>query len=301
MIEIPIIRLVAAPLVGGVIGYITNSLAIRMLFRPHYEKHIFGKRIPFTPGIIPKEKGRIAESIGKAISENLMNKEVLEKNLLSDEMLDKLGNAVDGFFAKQSANEESLREFLLHYISEQELGVMAHSTQTELTEAICHKLADSNMGDRIAVHAVEYVIENVGIIVIPMVVRLLRESVQRRIATAINDLLQQHSWEIVGNLVCGETENLLSCKVCRLLNGKEEQMAKVKGVILTIYRKLIEEQLPKILDAVDISRIVKDRINAMPVEEAEELIMQVMHKELKAIVWLGALLGMMMGFVNVFW
>lgn len=69
---------IIAPLLGGVIGYITNDIAIRMLFRPHTAKYIFGIHIPFTPGIIPKEKGRIAEAVGGVISENLMNKEVLE-------------------------------------------------------------------------------------------------------------------------------------------------------------------------------------------------------------------------------
>ena len=64
---------------------------------------------------------------------------------------------------------------------------------------------------------------------------------------------------------------------------------------------MIKEKLSKILDAVDISRIVEERINAMPVEEAEALIMQVMKKELKAIVGLGALLGLLMGFINVWW
>ena len=81
------------PLMGGIIGYITNYLAIRMMFRPHQPKHIFGKRIPFTPGIIPKERFRIAEAVGDSISENLMNKEVLAKNLLSEEMLGKIGCA----------------------------------------------------------------------------------------------------------------------------------------------------------------------------------------------------------------
>ena len=157
------------------------------------------------------------------------------------------------------------------------------------------------MGDKIAVRAVDYVIDNIGVVIIPMVVSLLRESVQQRIATAINDLLQQHSKEIVSNLISNETDNLMSCKVSRLLDGKEEQLAKIKGMVLSLYRRMIKEQLPKILDAVDISRIVEERINAMPVEEAEELIMQVMKKELKAIVWLGALLGLMMGFINVWW
>lgn len=31
---------ILAPLVGGVIGYVTNDIAIRMLFRPHTAKHI---------------------------------------------------------------------------------------------------------------------------------------------------------------------------------------------------------------------------------------------------------------------
>ena len=78
------------PAVGAVIGYFTNYIAIRMLFRPHQPKYFMGIHIPFTPGIIPKEKSRIATSIGKAVSENLMNREVLEKSLLSDEMLTKM-------------------------------------------------------------------------------------------------------------------------------------------------------------------------------------------------------------------
>ena len=62
---------ILAPLVGGVIGYVTNDIAIRMLFRPHTAKYIMGRRVPFTPGIIPKEKGRKAEAVGTAISDNI--------------------------------------------------------------------------------------------------------------------------------------------------------------------------------------------------------------------------------------
>uniref|UniRef100_UPI004027AB0B DUF445 domain-containing protein n=1 Tax=Prevotella sp. TaxID=59823 RepID=UPI004027AB0B len=78
---------ILAPLVGGIIGYVTNDIAIRMLFRPHTAKYIMGRRVPFTPGIIPKEKGRIAEAVGTVISDNLMSQEVMEKYLLSDNMV----------------------------------------------------------------------------------------------------------------------------------------------------------------------------------------------------------------------
>lgn len=38
----------------------------------------------------------------------------------------------------------------------------------------------------------------------------------------------------------------------------------------------------------------------MDMAETEKLILQVMNKELRAVVWLGALLGMVMGCVNIF-
>ena len=50
------ITYLVTPIVGGIIGYVTNDIAIKMLFRPHEAKYIFGHKIPFTPGIIPKEK-----------------------------------------------------------------------------------------------------------------------------------------------------------------------------------------------------------------------------------------------------
>ena len=62
---------ILAPFVGGIICNVTNAIAIRMLFRPHTAKHIMGWRVPFTPGIIHKEKGRIAEAVGTAISDNI--------------------------------------------------------------------------------------------------------------------------------------------------------------------------------------------------------------------------------------
>ena len=49
-------EMIMAPLVGGVIGYITNNLAIKMLFRPRKAIYIGKWHIPFTPGLIPKQK-----------------------------------------------------------------------------------------------------------------------------------------------------------------------------------------------------------------------------------------------------
>lgn len=125
------------PIIGGVIGYITNDIAIRMLFRPHTPKYVFGLHIPFTPGIIPKEKERLSESIGKTISDNLINQEVMERYLLSDEMIEKIRGNVLAFIEKQKENHESVRIYLSRYIKEEELQTIAASINNNLTKETC--------------------------------------------------------------------------------------------------------------------------------------------------------------------
>ncbi len=80
--------------IGCIIGYFTNWLAIKMLFRPLEEKYIFGFKLPFTPGLIPKEKNRIAKSVGMTIEEYLLTPETIIKSVERDE--DKFKNLVLG-------------------------------------------------------------------------------------------------------------------------------------------------------------------------------------------------------------
>ena len=60
-----VIEILAGPVIGGVIGYFTNYIAVKMLFRPLKPVKIGGRTLPFTPGIIPKGKPRLAKALGK--------------------------------------------------------------------------------------------------------------------------------------------------------------------------------------------------------------------------------------------
>jgi uncharacterized membrane protein YheB (UPF0754 family) len=60
------------PLLGGVIGYVTNYIAIRMLFRPLRAWRILGIRVPLTPGIIPGKRGELAIKMGEMVGEHLL-------------------------------------------------------------------------------------------------------------------------------------------------------------------------------------------------------------------------------------
>ena len=291
------------PAVGAVIGYITNDIAIRMLFRPHEPKYILGIHIPFTPGIIPKEKSRIAASIGKAVSENLMNREVLEKSLLSDEMLSKMGDAIDEFVATQSHNDETIEQFASHYLTPDDIAAMRQDVANGIVKMITGKLQDSRLGESIAHMATEHVMEKTrksvaGRLGADMILQPIAQLVEGVLAKHITEIMNNNSEQMVKGLVNDESEKLMGMTMSSLMTGHSEQVAQAKSGIFNAYRVIITEHLPRILKDIDISNIIEQRINEMDMKEAEAIILDVMKKELRAIVWLGALLGSIMGTLN---
>ena len=300
-----ILEYLSGPVVGAVIGYITNDIAIRMLFRPRQPKYLFGCHVPFTPGIIPKEKNRIAGAIGMSISENLMNREVLEQNLLSEEMIAKIRQAVQDFADTQLHNDETVEQFARHYLTASEVQALRDNASDEATRLITTKLQDKAIGEQIAHAATLHVIDKThhslaGRLGADKLLNALSGPVETHLARHINEVLQSQSGEMVARLVSDEGDKLLSMPMRQLLAGHEQQVAQAQDSIVSVYRTVITEHLPRILEAIDISAIVERRICEMDMAEAEGIIMQVMHKELRAIVWLGALLGCIMGTVMTF-
>lgn len=72
-------------LVGAVIGGFTNSLAIKMLFRPYEAKYIGKWRVPFTPGLIPKRRDELAHQLGLLVVNHLVTPETIRNKLKSDQ------------------------------------------------------------------------------------------------------------------------------------------------------------------------------------------------------------------------
>jgi hypothetical protein len=78
---VTLLQWLAPPVVGAAIGFITNDIAIRMLFRPLREYRVLGIRVPFTPGIIPRRRRELAEAIGRMVSQELITAETVRTYL----------------------------------------------------------------------------------------------------------------------------------------------------------------------------------------------------------------------------
>lgn len=85
----------APPLLGAVIGYVTNRIAIRMLFRPLRPWRLLGLRVPLTPGIIPSKRGELAARMGEMVGTHLLTGEDVRQSLERPRFRKELKGAVD--------------------------------------------------------------------------------------------------------------------------------------------------------------------------------------------------------------
>lgn len=65
-------RYASPPVIGAFIGYITNKVAIKMLFRPLKAWRILGLKVPMTPGVIPSKRYELAENMGEMVGDHLL-------------------------------------------------------------------------------------------------------------------------------------------------------------------------------------------------------------------------------------
>ncbi len=125
-------------LIGAVIGYITNWLAIKMLFRPREAKYIFGMKLPFTPGLIPKEKSRIANKVGETVGTHLLNSDSLSKALKDDKIKSKFNEV-----AKEKINQVINSNSTLEEALKNTLGENYYALKGNMIDSIAKTILES--------------------------------------------------------------------------------------------------------------------------------------------------------------
>ncbi|MBR5947109.1 MAG: DUF445 family protein [Clostridia bacterium] len=281
-----------APLVGGAIGYLTNFLAIKMLFHPYSavyldKKHQRG-RVPLTPGLIPKEQANLARSIGEVISRELLDADTLRGVLTSEETAEKVRKALSDLVEENRENESTMRELLSSAVTEETAERSIKDARTKLSLLICDRLYAIDFGEAISNGVKQKALAEgrsgrflMGVI----------DKFYGSIGGMVNKAVAQYADSIVKNLVDDESEKLLDMRLNSVIAKYD---AKLPGWIekaVGLYVSAVESNTERILEGVNIQKIVEDKINGLEIKELEKLITGLAKKELNAIVYLGALLG----------
>lgn len=85
--------LLLIPVISAFIGWVTNLLAIKMLFHPRHPKKILGITLH---GIFPKRQKVFAEKLGKLVSDELLSYDDIQEKIANPENLKKLMPMIEG-------------------------------------------------------------------------------------------------------------------------------------------------------------------------------------------------------------
>ncbi|SEH95942.1 Uncharacterized membrane protein YheB, UPF0754 family [Halobacillus karajensis] len=111
----PIILIFLMIGIGALIGGLTNSLAIKMLFRPYRAIYIGRFRLPFTPGLIPKRQKELAQQLGKMVVNHLLTPEGIRRKLahpaFQEQMISMAKDEVHSLLKKEETVKDVLETF----------------------------------------------------------------------------------------------------------------------------------------------------------------------------------------------
>lgn len=284
-----VLRYAAPVLLGAVIGAFTNKLALVMLFRPYSAKKIGKLTLPFTPGLIPKNRKRIAEAIARNISTQLITADAVKEEMKASSVSNTLkegvrsavfnGNAkISDILASKDTDVLSCRisNLLSSYIVGEISNLDLNSTFDKLVKSFLSKMpllgmmfssGTAGISTQLADMAREYISSD-G-----------QKAIEKIVKAKVDELFSSNISEVLDKLALGdEFIDSVSSSLSALLSSSFLSMDLDKHIYSITYTQIEK------MDVRDIEKIIKD----------------IAKKELSALVVLGGFLGALIGAANIF-
>lgn len=357
--------------IGSLIGGLTNHLAITMLFKPYAPKYLFGRRLPFTPGVIPRRREEASTKLGNIIMGHLLTPEVFIEKLQSDNTKSFLTLFID-----QQIETMEQEKWSVAYILERIHPTLSDKILTSLKDEMRNYVYNygnsiydaridelipgdardnideyvNNAHSMIVSKALSYVtsqdgyqdiytmidefIENRGRLANSIKLFFTKDSLTKRAQSEFVKLLEQPKMSgILQDFIDKEYEGLKMRQVSSFISEQDKSKvldgigdylesqldleAKLNIPISDINPELfnafkekgkfrlidniihyMSNNLVKILDKLELAKVIKFQIDNFELSKIEELVMEVSRKELRMITLLGFVLGGMIGVVQ---
>jgi len=297
--NVNILNFILPPLMGGAIALFTNWLAIVMLFRPHREIRVFGKCLPFTPGLVPREQGRLAKKLAEAISTRLLTPE-----FLADELSD---------MSVWELPDMTVGQILEAMGVDGDLAAPLGGRMKEVVDSLLPKAAvilaefpekHPDIDEKLAEFTYKIVDENVskfaGLFISKgKIYKSIKDGATSYFADEANHAeIREKLHAAIDALFTNENaQRIITEKIYafHIKDGLSEILQKEKHAVqrvLAVFAGYLAEHLP-------IEAMVESKIAAFDVAEIEEIILAVAGRELKMIILLGGILGFMLGLLLV--
>ena len=293
------------PLVGALIGYVTNLVAIKMLFRPLQEVRIFGLRLPFTPGIFPRERHKLADSIGDMVERELLTAGVLRERLAKTEVRENIETAI-GSYTNQVL-ERSVSSWLEEKPGDTENFHLAELFRDFVNSDVfnffleeiirvwaARKFSPSREGDDSFSVWLKSRVRDVGAMFIPAARDMIKGGLVREMKRHDRGEPSLYRRALEETL-----EKYPGISLREFLSLAEIRKNKLDIYLAEKTADTLDENIEVALSSVDIRKLVSDRINSLDMIRVEKIILDIMAGQLKWINFVGAFLGALIGFFQV--
>lgn len=253
-----IIRIVS---VSGMIGFLTNWIAITMLFRPLHKRPILGQ------GLIPAQKDRIAYRLSLAVSEDLINPDIIKRKIEESDLVKTYRERTVGEIKKAIKRNEfrtELKEWITNYI------------QSVLENDSVKKQISSDVVDEINEHLSDKPLERAAV----KTYTLLRgKNMEQLVEHAIEDIHFSVKRRI------DFIDSLLDELPDKIDENSRQLDETITNVIFNIVNRF------------DVQALVEENLSRYDETRLEQMIQNATNEQLKTIQYLGALLGTIGGLV----
>lgn len=283
------------PLIGAVIGYCTNYIAVKMLFRPRNEIKVLGRTLPFTPGAIPKNKPRLAKAIGEVVETTFFGEETISAQFLSGEAEDNavaqmvremdrpisdLGISVLGSEEKYEKGLDRLSEIFSQQLLQ---SLRSGDTIRMVSDTVIDKLVDQFRGGMLGMFITDSFVE----------------SAKQMVEAGIQGEIEDKGEEFLNRMVRSQMDTWSRDTLSEIAFEAGYSDERVERILRKAYRGAVKSAVPALIDRINVSGMIEEKVNDMSNEQLEELVLSVMKRELNLIVNLGALIGLILGCLNL--
>jgi uncharacterized membrane-anchored protein YjiN (DUF445 family) len=247
--------------VSGLIGFLTNWLAITMLFKPAEKRPIFGH------GLIPAQKNRIAYRLAQAVSEDLINPEIIKKKITESNIIGRYRELSTRYIKSiidDPAFRRDIKQWVVQYVDEM--------------------IADPE----------------------------IRAALAKRILTQIEEALHNKSFEKIAlktyTFVKGqEMQAIIEEALVQIPTSVESGLDKLDDLLDQLPRKIDENSdtiedivttlLYKLINQLNVHNLVEENLRSYDEQHISNIIRSATNEQLRYIQYLGAVLGIIGGFV----
>lgn len=247
--------------VSGLIGFLTNWIAITMLFKPAKKRPILGH------GLIPAQKNRIAYRLAQTVSDDLINPEIIKQKISESKVISRYREQSTKYIKSiidAPAFRKDIKQWVVNYLDEmiadpEIRGALAERILLQIEEAIHDKSFE-----KVALKAytfvkgqeMQHIIEE-SLVQIPTTVESGLDK--------MDDLLDQLPRKI------------------------DEHSDAIENIVTSLLYKLINQ--------LDVHNLVEENLRAYDEQHISNIIRSATNEQLQYIQYLGAVLGVVGGFV----